>query len=326
VRSLAFGAALSGLTALLPAVACAGEADSAYPSRPIHIVVPFPAGGPTDLISRVIAQKMSADWKVPVIVDNRPGGNTIIGAEMVARAAPDGYTLLMAIDSTLVMNQFLYRHLPYDPFNDFAPITLTTKTVSVVAVRADGPKTLAELVARARANPGKLNFGGGTITAQLMGYLFHKAAGLDVVYVPFKGTPETTQALLAGSVDFVYASSVTTVPLIQAGQLRALARMNHREVPALAGVPVLADAAGLNGFDDLSIWLGLVAPKGTPQPIIVRLNREVVRILADPAVRQKSEATGGYIETTTPEGMRAFMRHEADRWEKALRELGLRYD
>jgi tripartite-type tricarboxylate transporter receptor subunit TctC len=319
-------ATLFGLTALLPAVAHAGEADSAYPVRPIHIVVPFPAGGPTDLVSRVIAQKMSADWKVPVIVDNRPGGNTIIGAQMVARAAPDGYTLLMAIDSTLVMNQFLYRHLPYDPFNDFAPITLTTKTVSVVAVRADGPKTLAELMARARANPGKLNFGGGTITAQLMGHLFHKAAGLDVVYVPFKGTPETTQGLLAGSVDFVYASSVTTAPLIEAGQLRALARMNHREVPALGDVPLLADAAGLKGFDDLSIWLGLVAPKHTPQPIIAKLNHEVVRILGDPAVRQKSEATGGYIETTTPAGMTAFMRHEADRWEKALKELGLRYD
>ena len=316
-------AALFGLMALLRAVAWA-EPD--YPVRSIHIVVPFPAGGPTDLISRVIAQRMSADWHVPVIVDNRRGGNTIIGAQMVARAAPDGYTLLMAIDSTLVMNQFLYQHLPYDPFNDFAPITLTTKTVSVVAVRADGPKTLAELLARARANPGKLNFGGGTITAQLMGYLFHKAAGLDVVYVPFKGTPETTQGLLAGSVDFVYASSVTTVPLIQAGQVRALARMNHREVPALGGVPVLADAAGLKNFDDLSIWLGLVAPKGTPQPIVAKLSREVVRILDDPAVRQKSEASGGYIETTTPEGMTAFMRHEADRWEKALKDLGLRYD
>jgi tripartite-type tricarboxylate transporter receptor subunit TctC len=114
--------------------------------------------------------------------------------------------------------------------------------------------------------------------------------------------------------------------LIASGQLRALARMNHREVPALAGVPVLADAAGLRDFDDLSIWLGLVAPKGTPQPIIARLNHEVVQILGDPAVRQKSEATGGYIETTTPEGMTAFMRREADRWEKALRDLGLRYD
>jgi len=316
---------IGGIAAALT-LPLAAHAQDTYPSRPIHIVVPFPAGGPTDLISRVIAQKMSEDWKVPVIIDNRPGGNTIIGALAVARAAPDGYTLLMAIDSTLVMNRFLYKSLPYDPFNDFAPITLTTKTVSVLAVRTEGPKTLAELIARARANPGKLNFGGGTITAQLMGHLFHKAAGLDIVYVPFKGTPETTQALLSGSVDFVYASSVIATPLIAGGQLRALARMNHREVPALAGVPVLADAAGLKDFDDLSIWLGLVAPKGTPQPIIDKLNREVVQILNDPAVKRKSEATGGYIETTTPEDMTAFMRREAARWGKALEELGLRYD
>ncbi len=317
-------AALVWLAALPPALAA--EAGELYPDRAIHIVVPFPAGGPTDLVSRVIAQKMSEDWQVPVIVDNRPGGNTIIGAQLVARAAPDGYTLLMAIDSTLVMNQFLYKSLPYDPFVDFVPITLTTTTVSVLAVRADGPQTLTELIARARANPGKLNFGGGTITAQLMGYLFHKAAGLDIVYVPFKGTPETTQGLLSGSVDFVYASSVIAVPLIKAGQLRALARMSHRELPALAGVPVLADAAGLKDFDDLSIWLGLVAPKGTPQPIVDKLNREVVRILNDPDVKRKSEAVGGYIATSTPEGMAAFMRHEAARWEKPLKELGLHYD
>jgi tripartite-type tricarboxylate transporter receptor subunit TctC len=324
----AIHAAIGALALGMPAWPAAAEAPnvSDYPDRAIHIVVPFPAGGPTDLISRVVAQKMTDDWKIPVIVDNRPGGNTIIGAQMVARAAPDGYTLLMAIDSTLVMNQFLYKSLPYDPFNDFAPITLTTNTVSVLGVRADGPKTLAELIARAKANPGKLNFGGGTITAQLMGYLFHKAAGLDVVYVPFKGTPETTQGLLSGSVDFVYASSVVTAPLIQGGQMRALARMSHREVPMLAGVPVLAEAAGLADFDDLSIWLGLVAPKGTPKAIVDKLNREVMRILNDPAVKQKSEAVGGYIETTTPEQMAAFMRREAARWEKALKELGLHYD
>jgi tripartite-type tricarboxylate transporter receptor subunit TctC len=325
VEVVLFGAVV--LAALAPSPGSAAGSDlSRYPDRPIHIVVPFPAGGPADLITRVIAQKMNEDWKVPVIVDNRPGGNTIIGAQTVARAAPDGYTLLTAIDSTLVMNQFLYRHLPYDPFADFAPITLTTQTVSVLAVRADGPRTLAELIERAKTHPGKLNFGAGTITAELMGYLFHKAAGLDIVYVPFKGTPETTQGLLAGSVDLVYASSVTTLPLIESGQVRALARMSRRAATSLAGVPVLADAAGLHGFDDLSIWQGLVAPKGTPKPIVDKLNREVVRILNDPAVKQKSESTGGYIGTSTPEEMTDFMRKEAARWSAALKELGIHYD
>src|SRR4051794_20180465 len=158
--------------AFVSATAAAQEPDaSTFPNRPIHIVVPFPAGGPADLVSRLIGQKMTEAWGQPVIIDNRPGANTIIGAQAVARAAPDGYMLLMAIDSTLVMNQFMHKSLPYDPFNDFAPITLTTKTVSVLAVRADGPRTVAELIARARKDPGKLNFGGGTLTAQLMGHL-----------------------------------------------------------------------------------------------------------------------------------------------------------
>jgi tripartite-type tricarboxylate transporter receptor subunit TctC len=309
----------------LPAAAQEQDAAS-YPNRAIHIVVPFPAGGPSDLVSRLIGQKMSEDWGQPVIIDNRPGANTVIGAQAVARAAPDGYTLLMAIDSTLTMNQFMQKNLPYDPFNDFAPITLTTKTVSFLAVRADGPKTVRELIERARANPGKLNFGGGTITAQLMGHLFHKVAGLDIVYVPFKGTPETTQGLLSGSVDLVYASSVIVAPLIESGQVRALARMDSRVVSAVADVPLLRDAAGLKDFDDLGVWLGLVAPQGTPRPIIDKLNRKVAEILNDPVVKRRSEASGGYIVTSTPEEFAVFIRREAERWGKALKELGMRFD
>src|SRR5438128_10171196 len=159
-----------------------GPADDAagFPSRAIRIVVPFPAGGPSDIVARIIGQKMSEDWGQPVVIENRGGGNTIIGAQLVAKAPPDGYTLLMAIDSTLVMNQYLHRSLPYDPFTDFAPITTITRTISVLAVRAaDGPKSVKELIARAKAEPGKLNYGAGTITSQLMGYRFHKAAGID---------------------------------------------------------------------------------------------------------------------------------------------------
>src|SRR5690242_10665492 len=175
VRIRALFATLVSLAALTSACPAARDDAASYPNRPIHIVVPFPAGGPSDLVSRVIGQKLSETLGQPVVIDNRPGGNTIIGAQAVARAAPDGYTLLMAIDSTLVMNQFLYKSLPYDPFVDFAPITLTTQTVSVLAVRSDGPQNVQELIARAKANPGKLNFGGGTITAQLMGHLFHRS-------------------------------------------------------------------------------------------------------------------------------------------------------
>src|SRR5438270_6849532 len=143
---------------------------------------------------------MSEDWKQPVLIENRPGANTIIGAQAAAKAPPDGYTLFMAIDSTLVMNQYLYKSLPYDPLNDFAPITLTSKSISVLSVLANGPQTVKDLISDARAAPGKLNYGAGTITAQLMGHLFHKAAGVDIVYVPFKGTPETGNGLLPGRV------------------------------------------------------------------------------------------------------------------------------
>ena len=188
--------------------AAAEDPSASFPNRPIRMIVPFPAGGPSDIVARLIGQTMSQDWGQPVVIENRPGANTIIGAQAAAKAAPDGYTLFMAIDSTLVMNQFVHKSLPYDPFDDFVPITLTAKTISVLAVSAvSGPKTVQELMARAKAQPGELNYGAGTITAQLMGHLFHKAAGLDIVYVPFKGTPDTVNGLLTGSVELIYAAN-----------------------------------------------------------------------------------------------------------------------
>ena len=298
-----------------------------YPNRPIHIVVPFPAGGPADLVARIIGQKISEDWGQPVIIDNRPGGNTVIAAVQVAKAAPDGYTLLMAIDSTLVMNQFLYKSLPYDPINDFAPITSTTRTISVLAVRAeDGPKDVKELIARAKAAPGKLNYGAGTVTSQLMGYRFHKAAGIDIVYVPFKGTPATVNGLLTKSVDLIYAANVIVNPLIASGQVRALAKMDGRPAPAAANLPSLAQAADLPNLEDMSVWLGLVAPKGTPREIILKLQQKVTQVLADPAVAERSGRTGAYSMTSTPEEFGKFIRQEADRWAPVLKETQIRFD
>jgi tripartite-type tricarboxylate transporter receptor subunit TctC len=291
------------------------------------MIVPFPAGGPSDIVARLIGQRMSEDWGQPVVVENRPGGNTIIGAQAAAKAAPDGYTLFMAIDSTLVMNQYLYKALPYDPLADFVPITLTAKTVSVLAVAAaGGPATVKELIARAKAQPGKLNYGAGTVTAQLMGHLFHKAAGLDIVYVPFKGTPETVNALLTGSVQLIYAANQIVAPLVASGQIRALAKLDRDAPPSMADISTLADAAGLADFDDISVWLGLVAPKGTAQPIIDKIHAEVVKILADPAVREKSERTGNYPVTNTPEQFSAFIRKEADRWGKVMKETAIKVD
>jgi tripartite-type tricarboxylate transporter receptor subunit TctC len=318
-------AALIALAA--PAPARAQEAAASFPSRPIRLIVPFPAGGPADIVARLIGQKMSEGWGQPVVIENRAGANTIIAAQGAAKAAPDGYTLLMAIDSTLVMNQFLYKNLPYDPLADFAPISLTSKTVSVLAVSAaSGPKTVKELIARAKAQPGKLNYGGGTITAQLMGHLFHRAAGLDIVYVPFKGTPDTVNGLLTGSVDLIYAANVIVAPVIESGAVRALARLARAATASMGDVPPLGEAAGLPDFADISVWLGLVAPRGTPKPIIAKLNAEVARTLADPALREKAERTGNYPVSSTPEEFAAFIHKEADRWSQVIKELHLRLD
>jgi tripartite-type tricarboxylate transporter receptor subunit TctC len=298
-----------------------------FPARAIRIVVPFPAGGPADIVARLIGQRMSEDWGQPVVVENRPGANTIIAAQAVAKATPDGYTLLMAIDSTLTMNPFLYRNLPYDPFNDFTPITTTTKSMSLLAVRsASGTRSVKDLIAKAKAEPGRLNYGGGTITTQLMGHLFNKAAGVSIQYVPFKGTAETVQGLLTGSVDMVYAGTAVVLPLIQSGQIRPLAKLDSRSLAALPDLPTLAVAAGLREFDDLSVWLGLVAPKGTPTPVIDKLQQKVAQILADPIVKEKTERSGNYPVTSTPAEFAAFMRKEADRWSRVLPETGIRFD
>ena len=330
MKSAALGAALACLGALISTAVVAQDRDAdarSYPNRAVRIIVPFPAGGPSDVVSRLIAQRMSEDWGQPVVIENRPGANTIIGAQAAAKAAPDGYTLFMAIDSTLVMNQYLYKSLPYDPLNDFAPITLTAKTISVLAVPgATGPANAKELIARAKANPGKLNYGAGTITTQLMGALFHKAAGLDIVYVPFKGTPETVNGLLTGSVELIYAANQTVAPLIASGQIRALGKLDRDAPPSMAAIPPLADAAGLPNLDDISVWLGLMAPKGTPQPIVAKINAEVVKILGDPGVREKSERTGNFPVTNTPEQFSAFIRRESDRWSRVIKETGIKLD
>jgi tripartite-type tricarboxylate transporter receptor subunit TctC len=320
-----FAVALVSLAIAVPAAA--QDAAKDYPNRAIHIVVPFPAGGPADVASRLLGQRMSEDWGQPVIVDNRPGGNTVIGAQQVAKAAPDGYTLLMAIDSTLVMNQFVYKNLPYDPFNDFEPITSTTKTVSVLAVSGtDGPKDVKALIAEAKAAPGKLNYGAGTITAQLMGYRFHKAAGIDIQYVPFKGTPATVNGLLTGSVQIVYVANTTVAPLVESGKVRALAKLDSRTPASVGNIPTLADAAGLPDLEDMSVWLGLVAPKGTPRAIVDKLQRKVVEIMADPAMQEKSERTGAFAFTSTPEQFAKFIRQEAARWEPVLKETNIKFD
>src|SRR5262245_32896337 len=207
-------APLALVLTIAPAVAQGNAKD--FPTRPIRIVVPFPAGGPADIIARVVAQRMNERWAQAVVVENRPGANTALGAQLVARAPPDGHTLLAGMDTTMVMNPLLAANLPYD-VKDFAPVTLLTRNMSLLVVRHDGPADVRALIARAQANPGRLNMGAGTITSRLGALAFVKAAGLDVMLIPYKGSAEIVQGLLSGSVDFALDSTASSVPQIQSG-------------------------------------------------------------------------------------------------------------
>jgi tripartite-type tricarboxylate transporter receptor subunit TctC len=246
-------------------------------------------------------------------------------AQQVAKAAPDGYTLLMAIDSTLTMNQYLYRTPPYDPFNDFVPITLTAKSMVFMYVNAASDyRSTKEVIAAAKAQPGKLNYGAGTITTQLMGHLFDKAAGTKTVLVKYNGSAQVAQGLLTKSVDFTFDGTSASMPLVQSGQFRALAKFDSRPFPALPNVPTAT--ADLPNYEEITVWLGLVAPKGTPGAIIDKLHAEIVKVLADPAIKAKADASGLFPATTTPAEFAAFIRKEAERWSTVVKETGLQYD
>ena len=318
------------LTAGFGMDAMAAQADRAapFPSRAVKIIVPFPAGGPTDVNIRILAQRMGEDWREPVVIENRPGANTAIGAQAVARAEPDGYTLLAAMDSTLVMNPAAATGpLSYDPFNDFAAITLTAKNTSLLTVRAsNGPHTVKELIARGRAAPGGLNYGAGIVITRLAGYLFGQLAGIDLQFIPYKGSSDVVQGLLSGSVDFIIDGAAPSLPLIRSGQFRALAKLNSRPLSQLPDLAPLAVAADLPGLDDMSSWIGLVAPAGTPKPVIDKIHQEVVAIYADPAVVDRLDKAGINPVTSTPAEFDAFFRSEARRWAKVFRDSGIRLD
>lgn len=317
--------ALALLSALATSPTTAQERADAFPTRAIKIVVPFPAGGPSDVLARMIGQKMSEDWGQPVVIENRPGANTVLGAQQVAKAAPDGYTLLMAIDSTLTMNQYLYRAPPYDPFNDFAPITLTAKTMQLLIVNAASDvKTVTDLISKAKAQPGKLNYGAGTITTKLTGYLFNKAAGVETVLVPYNGSAEVAQGVLTKSVDFSFDGPSASLSLIQGGQFRVLAKFDPRPFPPVPDLPLIT--TDVPNMDEITVWLGLVAPKGTPSAVIDKLQAEVAKALADPAVKAKADASGLFPATSTPAEFAAFIRKEAQRWSTVVKDTGMKYD
>jgi tripartite-type tricarboxylate transporter receptor subunit TctC len=297
-----------------------------FPSRPVKMIVPFPPGGPTDLMARVFGQKLAERWGQPVVIENRAGGNSSIGAELTAKSPPDGYTLLVAMDVTLVMNPITTANLPYDAQKDFAPISLTALNTSLLVVPANGPQTVQELIAKAKANPGKLNYGAGIITTRLAGYLFSRLAGIDTLFIPYKGSAEVVQGLLTGSIDFSIDGVSASIPLIKEGKLRALAKLNNRPLAVLPDLKPLSVAANLPELGEISTWAGLVAPAGTPSAVIDLIQRDVAAVAADPEVGAKLQDFGIVATSSTPSEFNRYYRSELERWSKVFRDSGITLD
>jgi tripartite-type tricarboxylate transporter receptor subunit TctC len=296
-----------------------------YPSRQIRLVVPFAAGGPADLLARVIADEMSKDFGQQVFVDNRPGANTIIGAELVAKADPDGYTLLMAIDGTLVMNPFLYSKLSYDPFKDFAPISLVADVPSVIEANIDVPvKTVQDIIDQEKANPGKLLMGYSTPTSQVTAELLNMRSGIKLTLVPYKGGTTQVTGVLGGEIQLGLESVNVALPFAKAGKLRIIALTGGKRISLASDIPTVAET--LPGFD-LGIWQSIVAPAATPAPIIEKLHGEIVAVLGRDNVRNKLMTAG--VEPTTsksPQDFVGFIRSQADTRKKVIEAVGIKLD
>jgi tripartite-type tricarboxylate transporter receptor subunit TctC len=317
---LRLAAALLACFALMPA---AHAQD--YPSRQIRLVVPFAAGGPADLLARVIAQEMSNDLGQQVFVDNRPGANTIIGAEVVAKAEPDGYTLLMAIDGTLVMNPFLYRKLSYDPFKDFAPITLVADVPSVIEANNSVPASnMRELIDLEKAKPGKLNMGYSTPTSQVTAELLNMQAGIKLTLVPYRGGTTQVTGLLGGEIQLGLESVNVALPFARAGKLKILALTGGKRISLAPEIPTVGET--LPGFD-LGIWQSIVAPAKTPPAIVNKLHDEIVAALSRDSVRQRLITAGVEPATSkSPQDFADFIHAQAEVRRKVIEAVGLKLD
>jgi tripartite-type tricarboxylate transporter receptor subunit TctC len=299
-------------------------ASVAYPVRPVRIIVPFTPGAGTDIVGRAVAQALSEAWRQSIVVDNRPGAGGTIAGEIVAKANPDGYTLMLGNVSTLAIARSLYPRLPYDPLKHFAPITLITTSENVVVVHPSVPVgSVRELVAHAKANPRKLNYGssGSGTTSHLGGAMFASMAGVEMTHVPYKGSGPMLTDLLAGQLQLAFSSVPTALPHIKAGRLKALATTRLKRSATLADLPTVHDT--LPGFD-ISLWQGIVAPAGTPGAVVAKLNREIVRSLHTPELRSRLSAQGLDPVGNSPQEFAAYMKAEADKWARIVRNSGAR--
>lgn len=317
-RSLRFALAALPLLAGFSAMA-------AYPEKPVRLVAPFVPGGPTDIVARVVAQKLGQNIGQNVVVDNRGGASGAIGCEIVARSAPDGYTLMIGSSGNLAVAPALFARLPYDPVRDFQPITQTTAGPQVVVVNANVPaKTFAELLALARARPGSLNYasGGAGTTTQLGPELLKSMAKIDLVHVPYKGTGQALSDVISGQVQLMMSSLLPAMPHVKSGRLRGLAVTSLQRTPALPEIPTVAES-GVPGFETTS-WHGMVVPAKTPKALVARLHAEMVKVLNQPEVKALFLAQGMETVANTPEAFAGYIQRETDKWTTVIKAIGLK--
>jgi len=309
---------------LIAVVVFSNATAQTYPAKPVRMIVPWAPGGTTDILGRVIAQKMSEKWGQPVVVENRGGAAGNIGTEVAARSAADGYTLLIGTMSSHAMNQFLYEKMSFDPVADLAPISLVANVATVLVVHPSLPvNSVNDLVALARAKPGQLNFASGGIASfnQLCAELLKMSAKIDIVHVPYKGGGPAVTDLVGGKVDLLFTGAPVTMPHIKAGRLKVLAVTDSQRSVALPDTPTMGES--LTGYE-FNNWYGIMAPAGTPRPIISLLNAEVHRILALTDVRERFSGLGADPTPSTPEKFAAVMKADADKWGGIIKQVGVR--
>lgn len=293
-----------------------------YGSRPLTIVVPFAAGSGTDTQARIVGQALANEYKITVLVENKAGANGFIAAQQVARAAADGHTVLMTTNTTHAANEHLFKKLPYDPVKDFTPITLMGLGYMYLVVAQDSPvKTVADLVAAAKKNPGKLNFGSGSSSSRVGSEMLKQLAGLDVAHVPYKSNPLAVTDLIGGQINFMFLDAPTAMPHLNGGKLRALAVSGSTRMSATPSVPT-AEEAGVKGFD-VSYWFAVYAPPGLPAAMTRRLNEMFIKASQAPEVKQLQERSSAVAATSTPEELARFQAAEALKWGKVIKAAGI---
>ncbi len=313
------------LTAML-IIASAAPAQT-YPIRPIRWVVTYPPGGPTDVVARAVGAKLTEAWGQQIVIDNRAGAGGVIGTDIAAKAVPDGYTLLFGTSAGLTINPALNSKLPYDAVKDFAPVSLLVLNPQILVVHPAVPaSSVKELVALAKARPGQLNYASvGLGSPNHMGMELLKAlTGIDIVHVPYKGTGPAITDLLGGQVQLMFNSMPSVLPLVASGKLKALAVGSAQRSPAVPDIPTVAEA-GVPGFENVT-WYGMFAPAKTPHDIIVKLNKQVVQILASPEMAQRLASQGAEPRSSTPEELTKFMRVESERWKKVIKTAGIKVE